>query len=75
MLILTRKPGESVIIEESVRITVLEVRGSQVKLGIQAPPEVRVNREEVLERQRAEANLPPLDIVPAPGTPPPADRV
>ena len=59
MLILTRKPGESVIIEDSVRITVLEVRGSQVKLGIQAPPEVRVNREEVLERQRAEEGLPP----------------
>ena len=60
MLILTRKPGESVMIEESVRITVLEVRGSQVKLGIQAPLDVRVNREEVLERQRAEAGLPPI---------------
>ncbi len=65
MLILTRKPGESIIVEESVRITVLEVRGSQVKLGIQAPQEVRVNREEVLERQRAESNLPPLDTLPA----------
>ena len=62
MLILTRKLGESVMIEESIRITVLEVRGSQVKLGIHAPLEVRVNREEVLERQRAEAGLPPLDL-------------
>ncbi len=69
MLILTRKPGESVMIEESVRITVLEVRGSQVKLGIQAPLDVRVNREEVLERQRAEAGLPPIADLPAPPAP------
>jgi carbon storage regulator len=62
LLILTRKLGESVMIEESIRITVLEVRGSQVKLGIHAPLEVRVNREEVLERQRAEAGLPPLAL-------------
>jgi carbon storage regulator len=69
MLILTRKPGESVMIEESVRITVLEVRGSQVKLGIQAPLDVRVNREEVLERQRAEAGLPPMADLPLPPAP------
>lgn len=69
MLILTRKPGESVMIEESVRITVLEVRGSQVKLGIQAPLDVRVNREEVLERQRAEAGLPPIPDLPLPPVP------
>ena len=65
MLILTRKLGESVMIEDTIRITVLEVRGSQVKLGIHAPISVRVNREEVLERQRAEAGLPPLDLPPA----------
>ncbi len=69
MLILTRKPGESVMIEESVRITVLEVRGSQVKLGIQAPLDVRVNREEVLERQRAEAGLPPIEDLALPPAP------
>ncbi len=51
MLILTRKPGETVVIGEEVRITVLAVRGSQIKLGIDAPREVRVNREEVLERE------------------------
>ena len=67
MLILTRKLGESVMIEDTIRITVLEVRGSQVKLGIHAPISVRVNREEVLERQRAEAGLPPLDLPPAEG--------
>jgi carbon storage regulator len=51
MLILTRKPGETVVIGDDVRITVLAVRGSQIKLGIDAPREVRVNREEVLERE------------------------
>jgi carbon storage regulator len=66
MLILTRKLGESVMIEDSVRITVLEVRGSQVKLGIHAPQDVRVNREEVLARQRAEEGLPPLPPPPVP---------
>jgi carbon storage regulator len=71
MLILTRKLGESVMIEDTVRITVLEVRGSQVKLGIHAPQDVRVNREEVLERQRAEEGLPPL-IPPPPLTPVPS---
>jgi hypothetical protein len=55
------------MIEDTIRITVLEVRGSQVKLGIHAPISVRVNREEVLERQRAEAGLPPLDLPPAEG--------
>lgn len=57
MLILTRKPGESFRIEDTVVVTVLEVRGSQVKLGIIAPPEIRVNREEVFLRQRAEMGI------------------
>ncbi len=50
MLILTRKPGETVVVDDDVRITVLAVRGNQIKLGIEAPQEVRVNRLEVLER-------------------------
>jgi carbon storage regulator len=52
MLILTRKPGETVVIGDDVRITVLAIRGSQIKLGIDAPREVRVNREEVLDREQ-----------------------
>ena len=45
MLILTRKVGESVLIGDDISITVLSVRGNQVKLGVQAPKEVSVHRE------------------------------
>ena len=47
MLALTRKKGESLMINNNIEITVLEVRGDQVKLGIQAPKEVPVYRKEV----------------------------
>ena len=50
MLILTRKVGESVLIGEDISITVLSVRGNQVKLGVEAPKEVSVHREEIYQR-------------------------
>ena len=50
MLILTRKVGESVLIGDDISITVLSVRGNQVKLGVQAPKEVSVHREEIFQR-------------------------
>lgn len=50
MLILTRKVGESLLIGDDVSITVLSVRGSQVKIGINAPKDVSVHREEIYER-------------------------
>ena len=50
MLILTRKVGESVLIGDDISITVLSVRGNQVKLGVQAPKEVSVHREEIYQR-------------------------
>ena len=50
MLILTRKVGESVLIGDGISITVLSVRGNQVKLGVQAPKEVSVHREEIYQR-------------------------
>ncbi len=54
MLVLTRKLGENIRIGDSVKITVLEVRSGQVKLGIEAPPEVKVHREEIYARIQAE---------------------
>jgi carbon storage regulator len=54
MLVLTRKAGESVIIGDDVVITVLEVRGDLIRIGIKAPRDVQVHREEVyLELQAA----------------------
>ncbi|MDZ5601709.1 carbon storage regulator CsrA [Pseudomonas sp. RP23018S] len=55
MLILTRKAGETIVINDNVRVTVLQVNGGQVKLGIEAPAEVAVHREEIHERIKAQA--------------------
>lgn len=54
MLVLTRKLGENIRIGDHVKITVLEVRSGQVKLGIEAPPEVKVHREEIYARIQEE---------------------
>jgi carbon storage regulator len=54
MLILTRKLGERLAIGDDICITLLEIKGSQVKLGIEAPRSVEVHRQEVYERIRAE---------------------
>ena len=48
MLALTRKKGESLVINNNIEITVLEIRGDRVKIGISAPKEVPVYRKEVL---------------------------
>jgi carbon storage regulator len=55
MLILTRKPGETIRINDDISITVLGVSGQQVRLGIEAPKEVAVHREEIYQRIQAEA--------------------
>ena len=50
MLILTRRAGETVMIGNDVTITVLGVKGNQVRIGINAPKDVAVHREEIFER-------------------------
>jgi len=50
MLILTRRIGEKLIIGDNVTVTVLGVKGAQVRIGIEAPRDVKVNREEVHQR-------------------------
>ncbi len=47
MLILTRKLGESITVGDDIKITFLEAKGKQIKLGIDAPPHIAVHREEV----------------------------
>jgi len=49
MLVLSRKKDESIVIDDNVIVTIIEVRGDKVRLGIQAPKDVAVHRKEVLE--------------------------
>ncbi|MEY4762995.1 MAG: hypothetical protein RLZZ200_2851 [Pseudomonadota bacterium] len=54
MLILTRRVGETVMIGEEVTVTVLGVKGNQVRIGVNAPKTVSVHREEIFQRIRSE---------------------
>lgn len=54
MLILTRRVGESVMIGDEVTVTVLGVKGNQVRIGVNAPKTVTVHREEIYERIKKE---------------------
>ena len=67
MLILTRKIGESLLIGDHIRVAVLEIRGKQVRLGIDAPPDIVVMREELSQRLRQEntqaAGVKPHDLL------------
>jgi carbon storage regulator len=47
MLVLTRKLGESIAIDDNIKITVVQIKGKQVRLGIQAPKDTKIHREEV----------------------------
>ena len=50
MLVLTRQVGQDIIIGDNIRVTITSIKGDKVRIGITAPPSVRVNREEVHRR-------------------------
>lgn len=67
MLILTRKVGEAIAIDEHITVRLLEIKGGQVKLGVEAPSHIAVHREEVLlriveENRKAAASAAPADL-------------
>jgi carbon storage regulator len=62
MLVLSRRPNESIVINDKIVITVIEIRGDKVRLGIEAPRDVPVHRSEVYSAiQRAESDVPASD--------------
>jgi len=66
MLILTRRVGETVVIGDDVTVTVLGVKGNQVRLGVNAPKEIAVHRQEIYERiQQEQAAERPVKIAAA----------
>ena len=54
MLVLTRRPGESIVVGQDIVVTVIEIKGGQVRIGIDAPREIDVYREEIYEQVRQE---------------------
>lgn len=54
MLVLTRKPGEQIIIGDNIKVSIVSIGPGRVKIGIEAPPWVEVNRQEVFEKKLAE---------------------
>ena len=67
MLILTRRVGETIVIGDDVIITVLGIKGNQVRIGINAPKDVSVHREEIYQRIQQEKNTTtPVTAVAAP---------
>ena len=57
MLILTRKLGESITIGDETKITIIEIKGKQVKVGVEAPQDTKVHREEVYQRIQEENRM------------------
>jgi carbon storage regulator len=64
MLILTRRVGETIVIGDDVIITVLGIKGNQVRIGINAPKDVSVHREEIYQRIQQEKNTAPVATLP-----------
>jgi carbon storage regulator len=66
MLVLTRKLGESIAIDDHIKIVVVQIKGKQVRLGIKAPKETKIHREEVykaIQDQNQEASQSDIGVI------------
>jgi carbon storage regulator len=71
MLVLTRRPGEQIVIDNNIRLTIVSVGPGRVKIGIEAPPSVRIDRSEIhdkIQKEVATATEPARPAVPVVGT-------
>lgn len=68
MLVLSRKKNESIVIDDRIVITVVEVRGDKVRLGIEAPRDVSIHRQEVFEALRGVSQSRPIGETRCPDT-------
>jgi carbon storage regulator len=73
MLVLSRKKNESIVINNDITVTVVEIRGDKVRLGIVAPKEVPVHRQEVFDAIHGTKTPPAADPAPAPVVVKPSD--
>lgn len=73
MLVLSRKKNESIVINNDIVITVVEIRGDKVRLGIEAPKDVPVHRQEVYEAIHGAKAPVPAATTPVPAAPNPKD--
>jgi carbon storage regulator len=64
MLVLSRKRNESIVIDDRIKIVVVEIRGDKVRLGVEAPREVPVHRQEVYDAIKRQASTAPEDPTP-----------
>jgi carbon storage regulator len=64
MLVLSRKPGEEVVVGDNIRLTVVEIHGNQVRLGITAPAEIPIRRQELPCHAEPLGKLPPRPVRP-----------
>lgn len=68
MLVLTRKIGEQIVIGDDIKIKIVEVKGKQVRVGIEAPRSVEVNREEIYQQKHGEKEVTELEPAQRTGT-------
>ncbi len=57
MLVLTRRPGETIVIGDNVKVTMLSVAGNHIRIGIDAPRDIAVHREEIYDKIQAENTM------------------
>jgi carbon storage regulator len=61
MLVLSRKPGETIVVGDDIIVTVVSINGNRIKLGIEAPPEVSIKRRELLFESPGKRHSAPAD--------------